>query len=71
MVFFIKLTFRMLIVLNYCPLFSLAQQAQEKSLAKKKRRGLFRSLRRATAERGGSAKPFEKGLSENFPLWSS
>ena len=26
----------------------------------------FRSLRRATAELGGSAKPFEKGLSENF-----
>ena len=26
----------------------------------------FRSLRRATAVLGGSAKPFEKGLSENF-----
>ncbi|MBR3879154.1 MAG: hypothetical protein IKJ24_03415, partial [Clostridia bacterium] len=28
----------------------------------------FRSLRRATAELGGSAKPFEKGLSENFKI---
>jgi len=26
----------------------------------------FRPLRRATADRGGSDKPFEKGLSQNF-----
>ena len=34
----------------------------------------FRPLRRATAALGGSAKPFEKGLSENFqktPPWRS
>ena len=47
------------------------QRPKEKSLAKKKCRGLFRSLRRATAERGGSAKPFEKGLSENDSFGSS
>ena len=28
--------------------------------------GVFRHLRVATADRGGSDKPFEKGLSENF-----
>jgi hypothetical protein len=52
--------FTIVLILSVCTLFSLAQKAQEKSLAKKKRRGQFRSLRRATAERGGSAKPFEK-----------
>ena len=31
----------------------------------------FRALRGATAERGGSAKPFEKGLSENYSIGSS
>ena len=31
----------------------------------------FRSLRRATAALGGSAKPFEKGLSENYSIGSS
>jgi len=35
------------------------------SVALGKSRG-FRPLRRATADRGGSDKPFEKGLSQNF-----
>ena len=39
---------------------------KKKAWQKRNAVGVFRSLRRATAERGGSAKPFEKGLSENL-----
>jgi hypothetical protein len=49
------------------PLFSLTLSAQRKKLSKKETpEKKFRHLRMATAERGGSAKPFEKGLSQNF-----
>ena len=68
-------------ILFHYPLFSLMQEAQRKKLGKKEMPhthhgvavapllrlcGNFRPLRRATAALGGPAKPFEKGLSENF-----
>ena len=52
---------------------TLSAEAQAPSGLAKKEMPIreFRALRGATAERGGSAKPFGKGLSENGSIGSS